>query len=171
METLSLEQVYRDYHDKIYRMIRKKILDPVTAEDLTSDVFTKVARHLGGYDPAKAGIGTWIYTIANRTLTDYYRTRRIHLELPEESGENGALPSVLVEEEEPGQELFFQEQLSELTKAMQSLPEKQRDLIILHYYNGLTLKVIAVKMGMSYANAKIVHKKALNGLKSCLAGQ
>ena len=168
METLSLEQVYREYHDRIYRMIRKKILDPVTAEDLTSDVFAKIAKHLDRYDPEKAGISTWVYTIANRTLTDYYRTRRIHIELPQESGENGVLPSVLVEEEEPGQELYFQEQLEELAKALKLLPERERDLIILHYYHGLTLKVIAQKMGMSYANAKVVHKKALNGLKSCL---
>lgn len=169
MAEWSLEQVYRTYHDRVYWLIYKKIGDPDTAEDLTSDVFAKVTQHLDRYDPAKAGMGTWVYTIANRTLTDYFRTRKIHLELPTESGEEGSFPEVLIEDEDPGAELYLEEQLDELVRALQSLPERERDLIILHYYSGLTLKVIAGKMGMSYANAKVVHKKALNGLKAFLS--
>ena len=46
-----------------------------------------------------------------------------------------------------------------------TLKERERDLILLHYYKGLTLKEVADKMGMSYINAKVIHKKALAALR------
>ena len=50
--------------------------------------------------------------------------------------------------------------------ALLALKEKERDLIVLHYYTGYTLKTVAEVMGMSYINAKVIHKKALEGLRA-----
>ena len=38
-------------------------------------------------------------------------------------------------------------------------------LILLHYYKGMPLKAVADKMGMSYINVKVIHKKALSSLR------
>ncbi len=62
-----------------------------------------------------------------------------------------------------------EEILSELADGLASLEVRQRDLIILHYYDGKTLKNIAADFGMSYINAKIIHKKALQNLKKLLS--
>ena len=59
--------------------------------------------------------------------------------------------------------------LDALADALLALKEKERDLIILHYYSGHTLKTVAEMMGMSYINAKVIHKKALNALRMGLA--
>ena len=56
--------------------------------------------------------------------------------------------------------------LDTLADALTTLKERERDLILLHYYKGLTLKEVADKMGMSYINAKVIHKKALSGLRT-----
>ena len=56
--------------------------------------------------------------------------------------------------------------LDTLADALMTLKTRERDLILLHYYKGLTLKEVAEKMGMSYINAKVIHKKALSGLKT-----
>ena len=55
--------------------------------------------------------------------------------------------------------------LDTLADALLALKEKERDLIILHYYSGHTLKTVAEMMGMSYVNAKVIHKKALSRLQ------
>ena len=60
----------------------------------------------------------------------------------------------------------FEETLNELADALEKLPQRERDLIILHYYTGLTLKEVAVKMSMSYSNTKLVHNKALMLLRN-----
>ena len=56
--------------------------------------------------------------------------------------------------------------LDTLADALMTLKVRERDLILLHYYKGLSLKEVAEKMGMSYINAKVIHKKALSGLKN-----
>ena len=53
-----------------------------------------------------------------------------------------------------------------LSDALLALKEKARDLIVLHYYTGHTLKEVAEIMGMSYINAKVIHKKSLESLRA-----
>ena len=59
--------------------------------------------------------------------------------------------------------------LDSLADALLALKEKARDLIVLHYYTGHTLKETAEMMGMSYINAKVLHQKALTGLRAYYA--
>lgn len=171
MGKLTVEQVYSDFHEKILWFILSRINDRDQAEDITEDIFVKIAEHLSSFDPEKASIVTWVYTIANRSLTDYYRKCKVFVELPEDNGEDGKLPTALVDDEDLDKNLLMEEQLHELAAALKKLPEREMDLIILHYYYGFTLKEIAVKMAMSYANAKVVHGKALAKLNKELAGK
>ena len=55
--------------------------------------------------------------------------------------------------------------LEDLADALETLSERERDLIILHYYKGYTLKRISEMMGMSYINVKLIHTKALSMLR------
>ena len=169
MNELSLEEVYKEYYSKVTALVYKKVGDHSMVEDMVSEIFLKITRNFDKFDPAKASIGTWVYTVANRYITDYYRSRKVFVELPEENGETGAMPEALVIENDLDANILLEEQLEELADALEQLKEKERDLIILHYYQGLQLKEIAAMMGMSYANAKVLHRKALfklNGLMS-----
>lgn len=169
MEDLCLENIYQEYHQKVCRFVLKKVSDSEISEDLVSDIFLKIAANLNRYDAQKSALSTWIYTISSNTVLDYYRTRRIHSELPEENGENGAMPQILVSTSPLDSNLLAEEALTELATALETLPQRSRDLIILHYYGNLTLKEVALKLGMSYANVKLVHKKALAELKEKLS--
>lgn len=166
MESLCLEKIYQDYYPKVCRFVLKKIADSETSEDLVSDIFVKVAANLDRYDREKASLSTWIYTISNNTLLDYYRSRKIHRELPDENGEEGRMPESLVDASPLDSDLLADEALEGLALALEALPRRSRDLIILHYYEGLSLKEIALKLGMSYANVKLIHKKALAQLRA-----
>ena len=59
--------------------------------------------------------------------------------------------------------------LDNLAEALMRLKEKERDLIVLHYYSGHILKTVEEMMGMSYVNAKVIHKKALASLQAFYA--
>lgn len=149
--TAVTEQIYLEYRDKICSYIRGKVENYHDAEDLTAQVFEKVYSNLDSFDETKSSLSTWIYTIARNTVTDFYRTRRIH------AGYDEAYELVAPERD--------RDILEELADALMTLKERERDLILLHYYKGLTLKAVADKMGMSYINAKVIHKKALAGLR------
>ena len=61
--------------------------------------------------------------------------------------------------------------LDSLADALLALKERERDLIVLHYYTGHTLKEVAEMMGMSYINAKVIHKKSLESLRAFFAAR
>lgn len=158
MTTVEQEQIYTQYRDKVLRYLCGKVNDLQLAEELCSDVFLKVYEKLDVFDPAKASISTWIYTITRNTLTDYFRTRRIFSEIPETLDDGTSL-----EESYCDQEL-----LEHLADALEKLEERQRDIIILHYYSGYTLKEVGAKMGLSYAYIKALHSKALSAMRKTL---
>ena len=156
---LTYEQVYRDYGRKVMGYIRPRINNPSDAEELHSAVFMKVFEKFSSFDQTKASISTWIYTIARNTLIDFFRTRKVMDELGDED----------IVEEDAFQGILDEETLDELAAALEKLPQRERDLIILHYYNNMQLKEIAVKMHMSYSNCKLIHNKALMKLRQYLS--
>ena len=147
-------QIYEEFQPKVRAYVRGKIHDTHDAEDLVSAVFMKVVQKLDSFDPAKASVSTWVYTITRNTVTDYFRTRRSMV----------AFEDYMVDETE-----LTDDALDSLADALMSLKEKERDLIVLHYYSGHTLKTVAEMMGMSYISAKVIHKKALTSLQAFYA--
>lgn len=137
--------------------MRGKIHDPHDAEDLVSTVFAKIVQKLDSYDPAKASVSTWVYTITRNTVTDYFRTRRSMV----------AFEDYMLDDS-PAMDLV-DDVLDNLAEALMRLKEKERDLIVLHCYSGHTLKTVEEMMGMSYVNAKVIHKKALASLQAFYA--
>jgi len=154
----NAEQIYLQYHDKVRAYVRGKIQDSHDVEDLVSAVFMKIVQKLDSYDPAKASVSTWVYTITRNTVTDHFRTRRTLV----------ALEDYMADE---APEELNDGVLDSLADALLALKEKERSLIVLHYYTGQTLKEVAEMMGMSYINAKVVHKKALDSLRAFFAAR
>ena len=156
---ITVEQVYLQYHSKVQAYVRSKIQGPHDVEDLVSAVFMKIMQKLDTFDPEKASLSTWVYTITRNTVTDHFRTRRTMV----------ALEDYMIDET-PDPDLT-DGALDSLADALLSLKEKERDLIVLHYYTGYTLKEVAEMMGMSYINAKVIHKKALESLRAFFAAR
>jgi RNA polymerase sigma-70 factor (ECF subfamily) len=76
-ENLIFNEIYKKYHNDILNLIKFKINNKIEiAEELTNDVFVKVSKHLNSFDPEKSQLRTWLFTIANNTVIDYYRTNK-----------------------------------------------------------------------------------------------
>ena len=154
----NAEQIYLQYHDKVRAYVRGKVQDPHDVENLVSAVFMKIVQKLDSYDPAKASVSTWVYTITRNMVADHFRTRRTLVAL-EETMVNDQ-PTELTDDA-----------LDSLADALLALKERERDLSVLHYYTGHTLKEVAEMMGMSYINAKVIRKKALDSLRAFFAAR
>ena len=150
--------IYENYHRKVLGYIRGKVNNAALAEDLCSDVFLKVYEKLDSFDETKASVSTWIYTITRNRLIDYYRTRKVFEEIPE-TLEDGSR----IEEE-----VCSREALGSLAEALERLDERKRDIIILRYYSGVSLKEIAERMGISYTYVKVLQNQAMSELRGYL---
>lgn len=148
-------ELYTQYYKKVCSYLNGKVNDANLAEDIASDVFLKVFEKLDTFDDSKASVSTWIYTITRNTLTDYFRTRRVFSEIPETMSAQSDIE----------EEYCRDEMLNILADALTALPERERDLIVLHYYSGKTLKEIAEQLDISYAYVKVLHNKALAAMK------
>ena len=151
--SVNKEQIYTDYHNKILGYILSQVNDYNLAEDLCSDVFVKVYEKIDTFNSSKASFSTWIFTITRNKLIDYYRQRKVMVEIPE----------TLAYEEEDDEPK--PEDLETLSKALDSLNDREKKIIVKHYYNKEKLKDIAIELNISYAYVKILHNKALLELK------
>jgi len=73
---LKFETVYNDNKGLVYNWIKRSINNSIFAEEITSDVFLQVYKHLHTFDESKASLSTWLITIAQRKMIDWYRKQK-----------------------------------------------------------------------------------------------
>ena len=159
MPVPSPEQVYTEYSGKVMGYIRARIRSRADAEDLCSEVFEKILRKLDAFDPEKASLNTWIFTVTRNTVIDHFRRSRPAEELDEN----------LSDDTEIDASLLNGESLSELASALRSLPKQLMDIIVLRYYDGKPLTEIAQLMNLSYGAVKLRHQNAVMLLREALS--
>lgn len=158
MSAVSIEQVYTEYGSKIRGYIHARVRNSADADDIFSEIMEKILRKSDGFDPEKASLSTWIFTITRNTVIDHFRRSRPSEELDEN----------LSDDSELDEDLLNAESLGELAQALRSLPQQLMDIIVLRYYDGKPLTEIAKMMGLSYGAVKLRHQNALMLLREAL---
>ena len=154
----DITTIYNEYHDKVMGYINARLHSRADAEDLCQDVFIKVHAKLDTFDPEKASVSTWVYSITRNSVIDFYRKSRPFGELTENITEDGAIDD----------DLLNDETLEELAAALEKLPAQLREIIVLRYYDNLPLTEIGKRMRLSYGAIKLRHAKALNTLRDLM---
>ncbi len=130
------------------------------AEECMQDVMATLWRKAHMFDPTRASVATWIFTIARNRKIDVLRRQR----RPE--------PEDLTwgPEHEPDQEdvLAMQQEAERLGRAIAALPEKQRHLIERAYYGDLTHSEIAEETGLPLGTIKSRIRLALDRLRHAM---
>lgn len=160
--TPSIEEVYEQFFPKVYSYVFYKLLHKEETEDLVSRVFLKIVQNLHRYDARKASIGTWVFTIVDNALIDYYRRRRLNLSIDDEaSGVAGAL------------RVDFDAQLEQIAaperravyRVLATLPERERTFIYYKYFERMTNREIARRMGMNESTVGAILSRTRAKLK------
>ncbi|MCX7888820.1 MAG: sigma-70 family RNA polymerase sigma factor [Rhodobacteraceae bacterium] len=156
-DTAAFEAIFRHYAPRVKAFLMKSGAEPGLAEECMQDVMATVWTKAGLYDPSRASLATWIFTIArNRRIDAIRRARR-----PE--------PDELYwgPEGEPDQAdvLALQEESARLGRAMEQLPEAQRDLIERAYFGDRSHSEIAAETGLPLGTIKSRIRLALDRLR------
>ena len=159
MQNADLDRIYTEYSGKVMGYIRARIRSSAEAEDLHSEVFEKILKKIEEFDPSKASLNTWIFTITRNTVIDHFRRAKPSEELDENLSDNVELD----------EDLLNSETLSELAAALRKLPQQMMDIIVLRYYDGKPLTEIAEMMNLSYGAVKLRHQNAVLMLRQALA--
>ena len=157
-KTDVMEKIYLEYREKVFRYVRGKVASTADAEDVTSEIFWRVLSSLDSYDEEKSTLSTWIYTITHNTVCNYYRERSKRALSLDENALYSDADGVMAEIEN--------EILKEnLAIALETLTEREQDIIVLYYYHEIPLRDIARKMGVTYTNAKFIKHQAISKLR------
>lgn len=129
------------------------------AEDLTMDVFCTVWDKFEVFDESKASFQTWLYVIVNNKLKNYYRDRKVNVELDE---------SIAIEDnqaDEIVEAIQLQDMRDQLYTALEELNETQRKIVIYKYFKDMNANEIADLLGLSAGNVRILLKRALDKIR------
>lgn len=153
--------IFDYYAPRVKAFLMKGGANHAVAEECAQDVMVTVWNKAGQFDPTRASVATWIYTIArNRRIDMLRRDRR-----PE--------PEELTwgPEAEPDQfdVLSLQQDTEKLAEALRQLPEKQRQMIESAYFGDLTHNEIADATGLPLGTIKSRIRLALERLRHSLS--
>ena len=155
----ELERLVAQYQGAVLRTCYLYLCDRSQAEDAVQETFLKVYRNLDSFR-GESSEKTWILKIAMRTCYDMnhsgwsrFFNRRI-------------TPEMLPEASVP-----FTERDDALTQAVMRLPEKLRRVIILYYYQGLSVREIAETLGITQPSVSSRMKRGREKLKAALEGR
>ncbi len=151
-------EIYEKYQSKVFGYLYGKTNSQQDAEDLCADVFVKVYAKLDSFDENKASLSTWIFHITRNTLFDFFRKGRSTVELDENIPQEGDF----------SEDICREEALEALADALESLPERERNIVLLHYYKRIPLKTIAEQLDLSYSYTKLLHNQSVEKIRKKL---
>jgi len=156
-DTAAFAALFDYFGPRVKAFLMKSGASPDLAEECAQDVMVTIWNKAHMFDPAKASVSTWIFTIA--------RNRRIDLLRKQRRVEPEDLP--WGPEADPPQEevMALQQESAMLGTAIADLPEKQRMLIEKAYYGELTHSEIAAETGLPLGTIKSRIRLALERLR------
>lgn len=161
-EEAAVTELYDRFGSLVFRMAFQAMPTRAEAEDAVQEVFVRLWRTAGRYDPKRAALVTWVMLISRRHLVDKLRRSRARVRAgtldESQSGVAGTLEVALSSPER-------QEQFASLMKKIETLPELQRTVVVRAYLGGQTLRQIGEELGTPLGTVKSALSRALVRLR------
>ena len=156
----AFASLFTRYAPRVKAFLIKSGATPALAEDCAQDVMATVWRKAGQFDPSRASVATWIFTIA--------RNRRIDVLRRDRRPEPEDLPWGPEPEPDQLDALALQQDAERLGQALAELPDEQRVLIERAYFGDLSHSEIATATGLPLGTIKSRIRLALEKLRQKL---
>jgi RNA polymerase sigma-70 factor (ECF subfamily) len=151
----ALRYLYASYSDNIYGYVRSIVHDEHEAEDVTQHVFAKLMTTIVKYEDRGVPFFAWLLRFARNVAIDHLRSNRL---TPTEE--------VFDADASWGPDL---DQAETVREALATLPEEQREVVVLRHVVGLTPGEIADRMGRTEGSIHGLHHRGRRALQRELA--
>ena len=166
-DRLAFRALFERAAPKVKAYLQRLGSVPAAAEDLTQDVFLTVWRRAASFDPAKAGVMTWIFVIARNRRIDSLRreasTVTYGIAPPADDGED--------EEPSAHDHAAAGEEERRLRRAVAQLPPEQLAVITASYWQEDAHGAIAEALGIPLGTVKSRLRLALTRLRAAIGEQ
>lgn len=152
--------LYRRYFPRVYAYIAYRVRRVQDAEDITADVFMKVAQNFAQFEYRGEGSFTaWMFRIAHNTVMQFHRHNDVAL-IPIED-----LPEIADHVLLPDQALQRKEQFAHLSAMIALLPNRRREVVTLRFFGGLRNNEIAEVLQLDERTVAAHLSRALQDLR------
>ncbi len=156
---VAFNQLVRKYQQKVYWHIRKMVIDHDDADDLTQEVFIKVWKHLANFRQ-DSQLYTWLYRIATNECLSFLKNKKRKFFLPLND-----VAAELSAKLEQNDHLDGDAIQLKLQKALLKLPDKQRLVFNMKYYDDLKYEEISEILGTSVGALKASYHLAVKKIE------
>ena len=153
----ALSYIYDAYSGALYGILLKMTRDEELSRDLLQEAFVKIWKYHDRYDSDKGTLYTWMLNLTRNNCIDYIRSKR-----NKNQQKNRQLDTFVYGIE--ANKTFAPEHIG-LKELLDSLPEEQKEIIILSYFEGYTQKEIAEEFDIPLGTVKSRAKAAMQKLR------
>jgi RNA polymerase sigma-70 factor (ECF subfamily) len=158
----AFEALYRRYARPVFGLALRRLGDRMSAEDAVQETFAAVWRSARTYKPDRGAGAPWLYAVARNAIVDRSRGRG------EPPGEGPELPS---DEPTPAERAEASYTAWRVHRALETLPDNERQVIELAYYGGLSQSEVANFLNIPLGTVKTRTRSGLGRLADQLDGE
>src|SRR5579872_6826816 len=158
----AFELLYRRYVRSVFGLALRRLRDRQRAEDAVQETFAAVWRSAGSYRPERGAAAPWLYAVARNAVVDRQRAR---VEPPTEVPDT---PSGELGPAERAESSFVAWRVH---RALEELPEKEREVLELAYWSELSQSEVAEYLHIPLGTVKTRTRSALARLADLLEGE
>lgn len=151
----AFEVLVRAYSEPLYWQIRRLVVSHQDADDLLQNVFLKTWKNIHNFR-GDAKLSTWLYKIAVNESINFLNQERGRRQITDETQDEFLLNSIEADAYFDGDDLQV-----ELQKAIAMLPEKQRIVFNMKYYDDMKYEEISDILGTSVGALKASYHHAV----------
>lgn len=164
----ALSALYDRYARIIHSVAFRSLRSVEESEEIVLDVFSQVWRIADRYDTTKGRADTWLFMLARSRILD--RLRKLQRTVPAmTTSDDMAEIQISTSDVDPLEEAIILERRDRVASVLKTLPDEQRQVIELAYYQGLTQSQIASQTGLALGTIKTRIRLGLGKLKTVLA--
>src|SRR5690242_5649234 len=155
----AFELLYQRYARPVFGLALRRLGDRGRAEDAVQETFASIWRSAGSYKPERGPGAPWLYAVARNAIVDRARSRTdVPADIPDEPA---AGPT-------PGDQAEQSWVSWRIHRALEELPEREREVIALAYWSGLSQSEVAEFLGIPLGTVKTRTRAALGRLSEIL---
>ncbi|MDX2303258.1 MAG: RNA polymerase sigma factor [Microscillaceae bacterium] len=155
----AFNRLVRKYQEKIYWHVRKMVIDHDDANDLTQDIFVKIWKNLDNFQ-GNSQLYTWMYKIATNECLSFLNKKRKRFLIPLVDVNKNLSHKLDHDEYISGDEVQIK-----LQKALLKLPDKQRLVFNMKYFDEMKYEEISEVLGTSVGALKASYHLAVKKIE------
>ena len=158
-------RAYDEHARVVYATAYRVLNDATLAQDVVQDVFLRVWRRPGSFDPSRGSLATYLRLMARSRAVDVWREHQAAGRAGDRLKAEVEVVADLHDGARPAVELERADEAAVVRAAVSELPQSQREAVVLAYWGGLTAEQIAQRTGIPLGTAKSRLRLALGKLR------